>query len=157
MLLIGVVAGDDRVGPSRLCPGVGKADGGPGVKSVERSVLRQSRGIVKMKTMKDVSRLSLRCRVNVSVTRGVNVSVTRGMNIQQGYMSKLRSGRSFSSDNLEIPEVVDLVDQEDVSKARRGYTSSKFHFFGSYLLLFQLKLFSTAGSRRRECVRGRPA
>ena len=126
MLLIGVVAGDDRAGPSGLCPGVGKADGGPGVKSVERSVLRQSRGIVKMKTMKDVSKLLLRCRLNVSVTRGVNVSVTRGMGIEQGYMTKLRSGRSFSSENLEKPEVVDLVDHEDVSKARRRYASSKF-------------------------------
>ena len=128
MLLIGVVAGDDRAGPSGLCLGVGTAAGGV-VKSVERSVLRQSRGIVKHKTMKEVSRLSrktLRCRVNVSVTRGVNVSVTRGVNIEQGYMSKLRSGRSFSSDNLEIPEVVDLVDHEDVSKARRRYASPKF-------------------------------
>ena len=129
-----MVAGDDCAGPSGLCPGVGKAEGGPGIKSLERSILRQSRGIVKMKTMKDVSKLSLRCRLNVSVTRCVNVSVTHGMNIEQGYMTKLRSGRSFSSEHLEKPEVVDLVDHENVSKARRRYASPKFQLL--WILFF---------------------
>ena len=120
-----MVAGDDCAGPSGLCPGVGKAEGGPGVKSVERSILRQSRGIVKMKTTRDVSKLSLRCRLRVSVTRGAN--------IKRDNVTKLRPGRSLSSQHLEKPEVVDLFDHEEVSKARRTppslrrrYASFKF-------------------------------
>ena len=125
MLLIGVVAGGYCAGPSL---GVGATAGGV-VKSAGHGVLRLSRGIVKHKTMKDVSRLSrkkLHCRV--TVTSDVNVSV-QGMHVRQEYMSRLRSGRSFSSDNLEIPEVVELSGDEDVPKSRRRYASSKFRFF----------------------------
>ena len=127
-LLIGVVAGGDSAGPSGLSGGGGPTVGDV-VKSAGRGVLRQSRGIVKHKTMKDVSRLSrkkLHCRV--TVTSDVNVSV-QGVHVRQKYMSRLRSGRSFSSDNLEIPEVVELSGDEDVPKSRRRYASSKFCFF----------------------------
>ena len=127
-LLIGVVTGGDRAGPSGSSVGDGPTAGDV-VKSAGRGVLRLSRGIVKHKTMKDVSRLSrkkLHCRV--TVTSDVNVSV-QGMHVRQEYMSRLRSGRSFSSDNLEIPEVVELSGDEDVPKSRRRYASSKFRFF----------------------------
>ena len=117
---IGVVAGDDGAGPSGLCPGVGKAEGGPGIKFLELSILRQSKGIMKMKT-RDVSKLSLRHRVRGSAASGANT--------ERDNMTKLRSGRSLSAQHLEKLEVVDWFDHEKVSRARRRYSSLSFKLF----------------------------
>ena len=127
--LIGVVAGGGRAGPSLM---VGATAGGV-VKPSGRGVLRlsRSRGIAKYKTMKDVSNMSrMAMHCSVTVASNVNMSV-QSVTVEQKFMSRLRCGRDWSSDN---PEIVDLSGDKEVPKSRRGYVYLKFFF--SDLILF---------------------
>ena len=93
---------------------------------MELSILRQSRGIQKVKA-RDVSKLSRRRRMRGPVGSKANTDWDG--------VTKLRSGRSLSVQNLDKLEVVDSFDHENVSKARRRYSRLSLNSYQNSFLV----------------------
>ena len=116
MLLIGAVAGGGSAGRGP------RADSAPGgfPKFLGRDRLSRSRNLARTRGLKDIASMSSQT-VRCSVTAG-NVSLTvQSTTVKQstiGFMSRLRSGNSWSGVD---PEVVDLSGDEEVPESRRRY------------------------------------